>query len=354
MYRKFLLPVITDEKKGFYGGLIRWCLLIFAFIFTAIQWGVRNCYRLRILKVKKIPKPVISIGNITTGGSGKTPLTIYLSKAFKQQQIRPVVLMRGYMAEPSADSRSDEQIMIQEAVTDVPVICQANRYQGAMHYLKQQEADVFILDDGFQHWKLLRDLDIVVIDATSPWSNGYMLPRGLLREPVKQLKRAGLIVLTKTDLGRKNLKGIYQTLAEVCPGTEVCETIHEPTGLMNMKTHVALKLTDMSRPPVVALSSIGSPQGFEMTLRRLDYRIEDHVIYEDHHVYQRQEIVNIKAQCVKKDVQHIITTHKDAVKIQPYLEQTDDSVQWFYLSVELKFVKGEDCFLERAAHILQR
>src|SRR5947209_3482800 len=175
--------------------------------------------------------PVISVGNLTVGGTGKTPCVEYVARFFRRMELSVAILSRGYGAEHGPN---DEALVLEENLPDVPHLQGADRVTLARTAVEELESEVLVLDDGFQHRRLARDLDIVLIDATNPWGHGYLLPRGLLRESPRGLKRAGVVMLTRCDqVSGDEVKRIRERVGQLAPQAAVVETIHRPAGLVN-------------------------------------------------------------------------------------------------------------------------
>jgi tetraacyldisaccharide 4'-kinase len=321
-------------------------------------------YQSGILKQHQLEKPVISIGNVTVGGVGKTPLVEYIAQVLKEQNLKPVILTRGYMplnskglrdqGNPEKENRSDEAKMLKGSLREIPVLVGPDRAQNARKFLNTSRADAFLLDDGFQHWRLFRDMDIVAIDATRPWGNGHLIPRGILREPLSSLARAGLFVLTKTDLGRANVEQIKSTIKSINPDKIIVETIHDPVALVNMRSQRIYELSFVKRKRITSFCSIGDPKSFENTLKNLDAKLVKNFTFMDHHVYNKNDIRTIVQFCQKQGIHTIVTTQKDAVKLNGLLRVFDEHLPVMYLKIKISIVNGRDEFVERIHHILLR
>ena len=291
---------------------------------------------------------MISIGNITWGGTGKTPFVEWLVQYLKEKKIKPAVLIRGYMMKsflqnavilrPKAEEShvrnawdssalsglqndgSDEASMLQQFFPDVPVLVGRNRIQNAKQALKEHSRDVFVLDDGFQHWKLERDLDIVAIDCMNPFGNGCLIPRGILREPLKSLTRADLFVLTKTDWGKENISLIKKKLHSINPDAPVIETVHRPTALLDLcDPSVKESLEFLNGKTVAAFCGIGQPDSFARLLKSLGADVVVFKAFGDHQLYRQEDVLSLLNFCREKKVQTLVTTQKDAVKLTPFL-----------------------------------
>ena len=281
----------------------------FVYIFS-LRYGRGLALSKRNFKKQyRLGRPVVSVGNITVGGTGKTPLVVKIAQIYKQNKLKPVILTRGYMGRGAAgnNKQSDEAAMMREILPDVPILSGADRIKNAEQFLKNNQADVFILDDGFQHWRLARDLDIVAIDATNPRGNGRLLPRGILREPLAALRRANLLILTKVDPGREQTGLIRKRLAAIrMRAAKLIETVHRPARLMDLKTGMSRELETIAGQRVCAVCSLGAPAAFAATLTQLGAKIQKAFNFADHYVYNTTDIRGILEHC-RRDHIGIVT-----------------------------------------------
>ncbi|MCK4648488.1 tetraacyldisaccharide 4'-kinase, partial [bacterium] len=213
-----------------------------------------------------------------------------------------------------------------------------DRIRSGNYCLANFNTETFILDDGFQYWRLKRDLDILLIDCLNPFGNGHLLPRGILREPLGSLKRADFFILTRTDQAG-NLAGLKDRIRRINPFAPILESIHAPCYLEDLKSKKRFDLGFIEKKEVLALSSIAHPESFEKTLRNLKAIIMKRLRYSDHHLYTKEDLKEITSKargCL------IITTQKDGVRLKPLLE--NESI--LALRIELKVTKGQEV-LER-------
>ena len=346
--REYLYRVATDEKNGAPEALLKPFLLLLSFIYGVAAWKIRFFYRIKLLKQKKLPKPVISIGNITLGGVGKTPLVMLIAQYLKKKGLKPAILTRGYMGE-GAKAASDEAQLLKEL--GVPVIVGRNRFEAAQEALKKENIDVFLLDDGFQHWCLARDLDIVLIDAAKPFGNGCLFPRGILREPLSALKRAGVFVLTKTDFSC-DIETMRKQLKAINPSAPIIETIHAPVRLKDLKENKTVELPFLQNKNVVAVSGIGDPASFDHLLKHLGAKVSKHFSFLDHHNYKANDVARIAEFAKKENIEICLTTDKDAVKLKKFISESD--LCYLSLQIKIEIVKGEDEFFRRISSNLHR
>lgn len=353
--KEFVYKIATDRAQGI--GTIPWKIFLYL-----LSWVYRLClqirlllYQFRILKSTALTKPVISVGNITLGGSGKTPLVEWLVQTLKERRLSPVILMRGYMNDSSG--LSDEATMLQDAFNDVPVIAQKDRLKGIKQIHQNYRPDVFILDDGFQHWKIRRDLDIVIIDATEPWGNGHLLPRGILREDFSSLSRAHIIVLTKSDWGQDNIPAIRDRLKFLPVNTLVVEARHQSVKLVSLIDSQEQPLTFLKHKSICSLASIGNPDSFRRSLKDLEANIMAGFNFIDHYAYQREDIQKIISVCGEEKIDTVITTHKDAVKLRAFkgiFKGKSIGVYSLKIQIQVNSKKKEEEFRERILDLFNR
>ncbi|MBI5024012.1 MAG: tetraacyldisaccharide 4'-kinase [Candidatus Omnitrophica bacterium] len=354
--KDFLYRIVTDDVHGPLAGILKFFLRILSFIYLALVTAAAWLYRSGILKQHHLGRPVVSVGNITVGGTGKTPLVVKIAQIYKENKIKPVILTRGYMGrgiacDPAQSAQSDEAVMMREILGDVPVISGADRIKNARDFLKNNQADVFILDDGFQQWRLARDLDIVAIDTTNPFGNGCLLPRGILREPLAALRRANLLILTKVDLGREQMDLIRKRLAAIGCTQQLIETVHRPVRLVDLKTGRSREMETIAGQRVCAVCSLGAPAAFAATLTGLGAKIQKAFNFADHYVYNTADIRRILEHCRRDHIGIVITTQKDAVKLADLrddIRQVEDvEFQSLHIELTVRDGTGENAFFKR-------
>jgi len=267
-------------------------------------------YRIGLLKSVKADVPVICVGNITTGGTGKTPMVAWVVAQLAAAGAAPAIVTRGYKAR---DGKSDEAEMLC-CLCDCPVVVNANRVAGAQTAIVAG-ANVVVLDDGYQHRRLKRDLDIVLIDAINPFGYGHVLPRGLLRERPAALKDAHAVVITRSDqITPDQLAELRGTLKEYAPGASMHVAAHRPVGLLNEKSE-RLDLTELTGKRAVAFCGLGNPRGFFGTVRQVGADVAAEIAYNDHAVYDDTTVRQIDELADSADADVLVTTQKDAVKL---------------------------------------
>lgn len=281
--------------------------------------------------------PVISVGNITVGGTGKTPLVIWLCNLFREQNINCAILTRGYKG---GTGSNDEPGMLAKNCPVAKVVINPDRLAGAIEAVKKHRAQVLIMDDGFQHRRLHRDIDIVTIDAMQPFGYGRLLPAGLLREPVSVLKRAQAVILTRCDLvSRNNLTELTGAINRISPDLIVAQTKHNPVFAVSGDKQMPIE--ELKGKKIYAFCGIANPEAFLATVGMVGADIAGSKIHDDHHNYTVNDINDIYSDAAKSGAQMILTTEKDYNKLSPPTSGGGDLVL-SYLAVRLQFVEGQD------------
>ena len=281
--------------------------------------------------------PVVSVGNLTTGGTGKTPCVEFIAKFFRGLDLQVALLSRGYGSEAG---RNDEALVLEENLPDVPHLQGADRASLAVTAVEELESEILVLDDGFQHRQLHRDLDIVLIDATCPWGHGHLLPRGLLREPIGSLRRADVVILTRCDLATPDvLQGIRATVANVKPGLPIVESTHRPAA-WRKASHAEVALERLRDRPIAAFCGLGNPEAFRQTLMKLGLNVTAWRTYPDHHAYSRDDIEDLRSWARQLPTDAVLaTTQKDLVKIR--VDKLGERELWA-LAIQLEITSGQD------------
>jgi tetraacyldisaccharide 4'-kinase len=292
-----------------------------------------------LLHVRRLPRPVVSIGNLTTGGTGKTPVVQWLARRLRDAGRPPAVLLRGYRR--GENERSDEEAMLADSLPGVPVMADANRYRGGLRVLRSgPQVHTLILDDGFQHRRLHRDVDIVLIDASNPFGYDHVLPRGLLREPPASLRRAHAVVLTRVDQTTPDvLQDIRRQVAGLVPEMAVFDSRH---------AFDAVRFPDVSHPPgwlagrrVLAFCGIGNPSSFRSLLARAGADVVQFRSFIDHHAYDDSDIDQLVEEARRQKADALLTTAKDWVKLNA-LPGFDPHRPIGAVEMVVRFPSGED------------
>jgi tetraacyldisaccharide 4'-kinase len=343
--KKYMYRVITDQEEGLAANILRILLLALSILYGFGVFIKTGLYQAEWLRPFHSSKHVISVGNLTLGGSGKTPLVVYIVKHLRSRGWRPAIVTRGYM--PDGGSKSDEAVMLEELLPDVPVLAGPDRSKS----IQSSSANVFILDDGFQHLRLKRDLDIVIIDAENPFGNGWLFPRGILREPLTALKRADLVVLSHVDTGRKNVQNVIGVIEDWDHKAMIAHTAHAAVGVSGFPLRGERQGLEVLRDRVCAVSAIGSPESFRKVLEGLGAEIAAECVYLDHHVYTDKDVADMIKLCRKEIIAKVVTTHKDAVKLVSFKEQLS-GLKVLVLDVEMRVLHGENELLSSIDRVL--
>ena len=258
--QNFYRNLIADRDGGFGRKLLRLLLRLISLVYCAVV-EVRNlCYDMKIFKSAQAAIPVISVGNITTGGTGKTPLVIWLCNMIAKKNVRCVILTRGYKSQTG--KISDEPAILAKACPDTRVVVNSNRYRGSLRAVAEFRAKVLVMDDGFQHRKLKRNLDIIAIDATCPFGYGKLLPAGLLREPIRSLKRADAVVITHYDQSSPDqTDAIINTIHKIVPDMIIAKANHHHPNAVLRKGET-LTIDELKTKNIFAFCGIGNPNAF--------------------------------------------------------------------------------------------
>ena len=346
-YRK----LISGQSRGLVAVLLRFLLAI-AGGFYAVVVRLRNfSYSKGWLRTHTAKAVVLSIGNITTGGTGKTPLVIWLCKLLREKGVRCAILTRGYKTRSKGrGTRIDEPAILAESCPGAQVIINPDRAAGAAEAVNEFGAQALIMDDGFQHRRLARDLDIVVIDATRPFGYGKMLPAGLLREPVTALKRANSVVITRCDqVSEAELTALERKLKQLNPGVIIARSTHAPVCARS-GDNKEIRLEELKGKRIFAFCGIGNPEAFIETVRKLGANVVGSRFYNDHYHYTQDCLSDIQEQASSSNAELILTTQKDwfssplltAKNASDERRATSHEIPFAYLAIELRFVAGED------------
>lgn len=381
IFEKYFVSIIRSEHS--IGVIIRASL----FIPSGFYWLILKCreflYRRGILKKVKAPVPVISIGNITMGGTGKTPMVEFVAKYLSEKGKKVAILSRGYasrvMSQESGvkgkdsglkthDSRltNDEYLVLSENLPDIPNLLGKNRVKSARTAIGEYGAECLILDDGFQHWGLERNLDIVVIDALNPFDLERLIPQGALREPLQNLRRAHIFVLSHCDQClQSSLDLIKRRLKQVNDNAPIVETVHYPVQLCSLNQPASggetlLSTEWLNGKRIYAFCALGNPESFRLTLNGLGARVSKFTCFPDHHFYKQGELDVIIREAESLGAEAIITTQKDGVKIKslnPPLPPFSKGgmvgiIPLLVLKIEVRVVSGKDA-LESALSTME-
>jgi tetraacyldisaccharide 4'-kinase len=257
--------------------------------------------------------PVISVGNLTLGGTGKTPMVEWLARWFRGHGVRVAILSRGY---GHTGGINDEGLVLEENLPDVPHLQNPDRVALAQTAVHELESELIVLDDGFQHRRLARDLDVVLLDALDPFGLSHLFPRGLLREPVRSLRRAAVVVLSRADLISNDQRAAIRAEAVRRAGSLTwVEARHAPLELVDSQGQ-AFPLGVLAGKSVVAFCGLGNPEGFRRSLLTLCDNLIDFRVYPDHHPYSSSDVSVLERWVHASGANLVLTTQKDSVKLR--------------------------------------
>jgi tetraacyldisaccharide 4'-kinase len=369
----FGLEVVFERRKDKRAALMRGTLFALSKLFEALVKVRRFLYDVRLLRDATIGVQVIAIGNLTVGGTGKTPVVEKFARELRDQGRNVAILSRGYRSKPpplskrlldkalfredttpprvvsdgknlllDSETAGDEPFMLASNLRDVVVLVDKDRVKSGRYAIERFGCDTLLLDDGFQYWKLAgRRHDVVLIDYQQPFGNEHLLPRGTLREPPSHLARATWVFITKSD---GNTRELRKRITYYNPQARVIECVHHPLYLEDVFTGERRELTLLTALRVAALSGIAQPESFEQSLIRLGAELVYSKRFADHHRFTQQELLNSINRSKKRQAEAIITTQKDAVRF-PKLDRRDLPI--YFMRVEIKILSGakdfQDC-----------
>jgi tetraacyldisaccharide 4'-kinase len=325
--------------------------------YTAAVTARNRFYDRGWLRTKRLPRPVISIGHLTTGGTGKTPMVRWLAEMFRNRGMNVAILSRGYKS--TAGSLGDEWEMLrghlnEGSSTPVAFCANSDRFAGGLHVLREHpRVDLFILDDGFQHRRLARDFDLVLMSAVAPFGFGHVLPRGLLREPMNGLRRASAVVITHADQVTPDaLTAIQERVRQVNTSLPVYRAAHVQSGLRQSDQDSA-PISALSGRRVLAFCGIGDPQTFERQLRSAGAEVVGSRFFPDHYAYRDADAVELQGEAASRGAEALVTTEKDWVKFSR-LPRTGTIVPVWRVDVRIQFLGDDErLLLEQVSPLFQ-
>jgi tetraacyldisaccharide 4'-kinase len=372
----FAIDVILERRYGRRADILRWLLFCLAQVYLLIVQSRLSLYRNRIYRPRTVGCLVISVGNLSVGGTGKTPVVELLAKALTAGGRKVAILSRGYKSVPRPfllklwdkiakkkavfvprvvsdgqslllDSRTagDEPFMLANNLKGVVVLVDRDRVKSGQYAVEHFGTDVILLDDGYQYVRMKRGIEVALVDRQAPFGNEFLLPRGTLREPPGNLRRATHIFITKCT-GADNSELIAR-IRRYNRTADIIECAHRPQHVKNIVTGEVQPLDFLKGLSIGALCGIAIPESFEEGLRKLGAKIEISKSYTDHHRYTSREIEQFIRRCSRKNIGAILTTEKDAVRIPRIM---DPEVPIYYLRVEIEILAGQaswDRFVER-------
>jgi tetraacyldisaccharide 4'-kinase len=346
------LPIISGRDTSVRAVLFR-SLFCFLSLFYRIGLAWRSWRWRRPGAVVQVPVPVISVGNLTTGGTGKTPVVQWVCRELRERGVKVALLSRGYGQ--LEGGVNDEALELELSLPDVPHLQDPDRVKIAQIAIEELESECLVLDDGYQHRRLSRDLDLLLVDATCPFGFGHLLPRGLLREPFSAIKRADAVILTRCDLvNRDELAKIEATIQRHCRSSDVpiAKSVHSPVALLNTRG-VRSEVAELEGRRVVAFCGVGNPTAFFQTLSLAGAEVLATRIFPDHYSYAHEDLNGLRQwvsewvdSCVangESPPNLVMTTRKDLVKL--HLAQIA-GIDLLAIEIEAQFLVGEQAVRE--------
>ncbi|MEE8451647.1 MAG: tetraacyldisaccharide 4'-kinase [Thermoguttaceae bacterium] len=306
--------IVSGRRRGAAAALLRVGLRLVETPYTwAVRWRNRR-YDTGAARTHRVAVPVVSVGNLTLGGTGKTPMVEWLARWFRDRDVRVTVISRGYGAE--AGSLNDEALELEQRLPDVPHLQNPDRVAAALTAIEEFDCQLIVLDDAMQHRRIGRDLEIVLLDALEPFGFGHVFPRGTLREPIDGLGRADVVALSRADmLQPPQRQQIQSTAMQYAPEAIYLEVTHAPQSLV-ASTGKEEPLESLLDRPVAAFCGIGNPAGFRHTLETCGYRVAGFREFPDHHRYDRSDVESLSAWADESDIEAVLCTQKDLVKLR--------------------------------------
>ncbi len=375
-FAQFTADVIYDRRHGRAAELMGTFLYALSFLFSGIVQLRYYLYEHRILRNKPLGCLVVVVGNLTVGGTGKTPVVEKLARILNERGRKVAILSRGYKSkkEPlprklwrkfthgeeappkvvsdgetvllDSEIAGDEPYMLARNLPGVVVLCDKNRVKAGSYAIRKYGCDTLILDDGFQYLPLKGKLNLLLVDKSNPFGNQHMLPRGILREPIRHLNRASYIFLTKSDGVRD--EALLELIREHNPKAEIIECAHKPQHLVPIGGGERRPLSVLNGARIGAFSGIASPESFEKMLRDFGAEIRYNQRFLDHHRFTRYEIERLYRKVGALGLDMIVTTEKDAVRL---FEDIPSPIPVYYLRLEIDILSGEEDFEAATARI---
>lgn len=375
-FEQFAIDVFMGRREGTAAVLFGAFLQVLSYLFSGIAQLRLWLYRNRLLRDQPLGCLVVVVGNLTVGGTGKTPIVEMLAKALRERGRKVAILSRGYKSkappfwkkwwfwinhteeEPprvvsdgttvllDSEVAGDEPFMLARNLPGVVVLVDKNRVKAGAYAIKEFGCDTLVLDDGFQYLPLKGRLNLLLVDKTNPFGNGFLLPRGILREPIRHLQRASYVFLTKSK-GVRDVE-LEAMIHKFNPGVEIIECAHKPQYLQHLRTGEKLPLTAMTGRKVGGFSGIAAPEGFEAFLREAGAKLIYTRRFLDHYRFTTEDLAEVFADAMSAGVEFIVTTEKDAVRIE---SGTALPLPCYYLRLEIEILRGADDFQDAVGKI---
>ena len=367
-FERYAVDVILERREGGRANALKFVLGGFAKVYEQAVQIRLGLYRRRLLRPQELGCPVVSVGNLTVGGTGKTPVAEMLARELQRRGRRVAILSRGYKSVPRPfaqrlrnkifkhldlfpprivsdgkevllDSRraGDEPHMLAKNLPGVCVLVDKDRVKSGLHALRHFGSDVLLLDDGLQYQRLRHRIDVVLVDSQTPFGNEHLLPRGTLREPPANLRRASYIIVTKS--GPQPDEALLARLRKLNRTAAIIECNHAPRHWQDLGTGAKFPLDHLKGQHVGAMSGIARPESFEEGVRQLGANVEITKAFADHHRFTKKEILRFLEWCDRRSLDALVTTEKDAVR---FPEIDNPPVPMLFLRVEIEILRGRE------------
>lgn len=376
-FERYAVDVILERREGGRANALKLVLGFFSKGYAALVQARLALYRNRIFRAQELGCRVVSVGNLTVGGTGKTPVTEMLARELCNRGRRVAILSRGYKSVPRpfvqrlrsrllknrdlfpprivSDGRSvlldsrragDEPHMLAKNLPGVCVIVDKDRVKSGLYALRNFNSDILLLDDGLQYQRLRHGIDIVLVDREAPFGNEHLLPRGTLREPPSNLRRASYIIVTKA--GPEPDSNLINRLRNLNRTAEIIECTHAPRQWQDIRTGEIFPLDHLKGRHVGAMSGIARPESFEEGVRRLGAKVDISKGFADHHRFTKKEILRFLEWCDRRSLDALVTTEKDAVR---FPEIDNPPLPMLLLRVEIEILRGREHWDNLLAHL---
>lgn len=350
-------------------AVLRGASLIYRF-FSGLN---HRLYDWRLLRGRELDLPVISVGNLTVGGTGKTPFILYLCEKLVHLRKKPAVLTRGYggpqkvydliqspegnitgsLKDMDIDKAADEPRLLAMNCPNVPVMVNPDRFAGGVNAAERYDANVVLLDDGFQHRRLARSLDIVLVDAAMPVEGWALLPRGLMREPIRALKRAHAVCITRADMHPDRAQALKESLQHRFPHLVTAMARHRFTDFLHPGSQLTETLDAHLNDRIGIVSSLAAPEIFEEAVKSEGFRVQWHCAFEDHHQFLPDDFQLIADTNAQQGVDYLVTTEKDWMRLAPLADKGRIAgIPVLVLRMRMEFIQGEEDLHARLCSVL--
>ncbi|MGA0849293.1 MAG: tetraacyldisaccharide 4'-kinase [Chthoniobacterales bacterium] len=367
-FERYAVDVILERREGGRANALKFVLGGFSRLYERAVQTRLGLYRRRLLRAQELGCPVVSIGNLTVGGTGKTPVAEMLARELQKRGRRVAILSRGYKSVPRPfmqrlknklfkhldlfpprivsdghkvllDSRraGDEPHMLAKNLPGVCVLVDKDRVKSGLHALRHFDSDLLLLDDGLQYQRLRHRIDVVLVDRQAPFGNEHLLPRGTLREPPRNLRRASYIIVTKC--GPEPDEALLRRLRKLNRTAAIIECNHAPRHWEDLRTGQKFPLEHLRGRHVGAMSGIARPESFEEGVRELGAIVEISKAFADHHRFTKKEILRFLEWCDRRSLDALVTTEKDAVR---FPDIDNPPVPMLFLRVEIEILRGRE------------